>query len=350
MSLFETRAEANSTNQISVTPQDSSVENIPAVGITPPQILAQEAAEGRRGAAWRLLYQVMENDPRAIEAIAELPDDRLVQNLLECIALGTWAGKKFELPANLRTPLARTHLRTLFMLPAGIMATRSERVALATLQDKRIAVRETSMHILGLLGSQTAIPALIAALQDSSQSTRLEAIKALGKIHSPQAVSALLGALNGADEQQGSQIYLALVNQGGLAVPALIAGSQSKSTWTRWHAIRALGEIGDQQCMLSLVNGLNDADHAVAWMAAKGLVRYGVENVKPVLQLLINHQSTPWLVETTSYVLSQQSQAHTGLKPYLDPVIKQMHEPAFRAVTGMAAQKALDELESSSMW
>src|SRR6059058_2762134 len=38
----------------------------PPIGVTPPQILAQDAAAGRRGAAWRLLYWIMENDPRAV--------------------------------------------------------------------------------------------------------------------------------------------------------------------------------------------------------------------------------------------------------------------------------------------
>jgi hypothetical protein len=84
-------------------------------------------------------------------------------------------------------------------------------------------------------------------------------------------------------------------------------------------------------------------------MAAKGLAKYGIENVAPVLQLLISHQPTPWLVETTSYVLNQQSQVHPELKPHLDPVVKQMHEPAFRAVTCMAAQKAFDGLRSNRL-
>src|SRR5437899_89915 len=82
----------------------SSVDVQPPIGETPPQLLAQEAAEGRRGAAWRLLHQIMEGDPRAIAAVTSLDDDRLAQHLLEFIALGTWSGKPFVAPLSVRTP------------------------------------------------------------------------------------------------------------------------------------------------------------------------------------------------------------------------------------------------------
>ena len=53
----------------------------------------------------------MENDPRAVIAVSEMEDDRLAQNLLEFIALGTWAGKSFVVPVPLRSPHATTSLR-----------------------------------------------------------------------------------------------------------------------------------------------------------------------------------------------------------------------------------------------
>src|SRR5436305_13983271 len=90
----------------SVPPEQLITDLAPPIGITPPQILAQDAAAGKRGAAWRLLVWIMENDPRAIIAVSSLDDDRLAQNLLEFMALGTWAGKPFVVPVPLRSPLA----------------------------------------------------------------------------------------------------------------------------------------------------------------------------------------------------------------------------------------------------
>src|SRR5947207_15809434 len=86
--------------------EQASADVAPPVGVTPPQVLAQDAATGRRGAAWRLLYWIMEDDPRAIVAFSSLDDDRLAQHLLNFIAIGTCADKPFGIPRPLRSPHA----------------------------------------------------------------------------------------------------------------------------------------------------------------------------------------------------------------------------------------------------
>lgn len=320
------------------------VDVTPPVGVTPPQVLAQDAATGRRGAAWRLLYWVIENDPRAVVAIASLDDDRLAHHLLEFIAIGTWAGKPFVVPPPLRSAHARTRLRTLFLPGSGIDSTRAERVLMSTLSDKRPVVRETSAHILGIIGSASATHELIEALHDPVPAVRLQAVKALGRVGAAAAVPALLSTLRGADEQLGSQIFSALVQLGHAAVPALLEASNSSSAWMRWQCTRALGEIGDIRALPVLVQALHDNDHSVAWIGAKELVRFRKRSIVPVLRLLTATDLTPWLVETASYVLSNQYQHNPKLKPYLEPVIQQMHGVAYQVATPHVAQKALAQL------
>jgi hypothetical protein len=332
-----------------VSPEQPVADVAPPIGITPPQILAQDAAAGKRGAAWRLLVWIMENDPRAIIAVSSLDDDRLAQNLLEFIALGTWAGKPFVVPVPLRSALTRTRLRTLFLPGAGIDSIRAQRVAMSAARDKRPAVRETAIYILGLLESPVATPMLIQALNDQVPSVRLQAVKALGRVGNPEAVPVLLNALRGADEQLGSQIFSALVRLGRAAVPALLEASNSSSTWMRWQATRALGAIRDRRALPVLVGALSDADHSVAWMGAKGLTQFGRLCLEPVLQLLVKAEMTPWLVETASYVLSSQIRYDPKLKPYLEPVMERMHAQAFRVGTSQAAQKALAQLQADGM-
>jgi hypothetical protein len=330
-------------------PEQPQLEITPPVGVTPPPILAQEAASGRRGAAWRLLQLVMENDPRAVEAISSLDDDRLARNLLEYIALGTWDGKPFVAPPPLRSPYTRTRLRTLFVPPSGIDPSRGERVLHAALHDRRPAVRETAMHTLGLMGSRSAVPELIQALHDPVPSTREQAAKALGRSGSPEAVPTLLDALHNADEPQSNQIFKALVNLGHLAVPALLDASQSNSSWMRWQSVRALGEIHDSRALPVLVRALNDSDHGVAWMAAKSVAPFGRDCIAPVLHLLTTTAITPWLRETSAYVLSRQCQNHSELKPYLDPLLQQLHQSFYREGAGYAALKAQEQLEASRL-
>ena len=321
----------------------------PPVGITPPQILAQDAAAGRRGAAWRLMVWIMENDPRAIVAVSSLEDDRLAQNLLEFIAMGTWAGKPFVVPAPLRSSYTRTRLRTLFLPGAGIDSVRSRRVAMSAARDKRPAMRENAIYILGILESPVATPVLIEALNDPVPAVRMQAAKALGRIGDPAAIPALLSTLRGADEQLGSQIFSALVRLGRTAVPALIDASKSHSTWMRWQAMRALGAIRDRRTLPVLVNALTDKDHSVAWMGAKGLTQYGRAALEPVLQLLTRAEITPWLVETASYVLNNQIRYDAKLKPYLEPVLVRLHALGSRVGTSHVAQQALVQLMADGL-
>src|SRR5437016_6858084 len=187
--------------------ENSEIDVTPPVCVTPPQILAQDAAAGRRSAAWRLLYWIMENDPRAVIAVSSIEDDRLAHHLLEFIAIGTWAGKPFVVPRPLRSALARTKLRTLFLQGSGMDPARAQHVLLSGISDKRPGVRETAAHILGIFGSRTATRELIAALQDPVPAVRIQAVKALGRVGDPSAVPALLKALPGSDEQMGSQIF-----------------------------------------------------------------------------------------------------------------------------------------------
>ncbi len=332
-----------------VSPEQSPADVAPPVGDTPPQVLARDAAAGRRGAAWRLMLWIMENDPRAVVAVSSLDDDRLAENLLGFIATGTWAGKPFVVPIPLRTAHARTRLRTLFLPGSGIEYERAERVLLAHAQDKNPAMRETVAHLLGIIGSPSATSLLIDALSDAVPGVRLQAAKALGRVGDAEAVPVLLKALRGADEQMSSQIFASLVRLGSLAVPALIQKSKSSSAHIRWNCIRALGEIHDRRALPVLVEALQDNDHSVAWMAAKSLPQFGKASLKPVLELLIRAAMTPWLAETASYVLNSYARRDTEAKPILEPLMQRMRGTGFRVGTAVAAQRTLKELQTAGI-
>lgn len=321
----------------------------PPVGVTPPQVLARAASEGRRGAAWRLLHWIMEGDPRAYLAVSSLEDDRLAVYLLEFVAAGTWAGKPFVVPGPLRSPLARAQLRALFLAGSGMDAQRAERVLVAGLDDGRPAVRENAVHILGLLGSARAAEPLIKALKDPVMTVRMQAVKALGRIGKAEAVPALLGTLRASDEQFSGQVCDALVHIGPAGVPFLLKEINSPSTWIRWHCVRALGAICDYRALPSLVNALRDSDHSVAWLAAKGLARYGKWCVGPVLNLLATTETSAWLAETASYVLRDVYVHDQALKPYLEPVVRSMHDVAYNIGAPNAARKALAQLVSNGL-
>jgi len=324
-------------------------EITPPMGETPPQTLAELAAEGHRGAAWRLMVWILKNDPRAMIAVSSLNDDRLTRNLLEFIALGTWAGKPFVVPSPLRSPYARARLRTLFMPGAGMDSERVHAVLLGGMASPNSHIRENAAYILGLIGNQHDVAVLIDALHDVVSGVRLQAARALGRMHAVAAVPALLTALHSADEFVGTQIFQALVQIGVPAVPALIAECGSASAWTRWHCVRALGEINDNRAVPVLAQSLNDPDHGVAWMAAKELIQFGKLSVVPTLQVLMSADTSPWLAETGSYVLHQLYQRYSKLKPYLAPLVQEMQQSSFKIGTAFTAQKTLRRIENDKV-
>lgn len=330
-------------------PEPSVFDVTPPIGETPPDELARAAADGRRGAAWRLMLWILNNDPRAMMAVSSLDDDRLAQHLLEFMALGTWAGKPFDVPLSLRSPYARTRLRTLFVPGAGIPEERVKRVLVQALFDSRPQMRESAAYLYTIVGAPQDVPVLIEALNDSSYGVRYQAVKALGHIRSPEAIPALISALSNADEQLGSQIFRSLIEIGSVAVPALIELGNSSRAWLRWDRVRALGEIGDNRAITALALALNDPDHGVAWMAARELVHFGRLCVEPVLRVLMLKNTSPWLAETGSYTLHEISKEYPQLQSYLQPVINGMHGVAYNIATPLAARKALERLESSGI-
>ncbi|HET8910602.1 MAG TPA: HEAT repeat domain-containing protein [Ktedonobacteraceae bacterium] len=338
-------------DQLSATSAESVPEDVlPPIGITPPQILARDAARGSRGAAWRLLLAISKNEPQAVLAVSSTTDEQLVRNLVECIALGSWAGKSFTLPAQLRSAYARMRLRTLFLPGAGIDTNLALRVLTEVARDARPGMRGTAIYLLGMLGQRESLGILKNALKDPTPAVRMQAIDALGRLGDASAVPVLLQALHGADEHVGGHIFSSLVRLNHAAVPALVQECKTASSpWIRWSCMRALGEIRDRRSLLVLVNGLCDEDHSVAWMAAKCLVSMGRMSVAPVLTLLTAKETTPWLVETASYVLRSVSQREARYRPYLNALLEQMHEVGSRVVTPQVAFKILSELEEAGL-
>ena len=243
----------------------------PPVGTTPPETLAAQAAEGKRGAPWRLFHWIAEGNREAIEAVWSVRDPRLLTYFLEWLALGTWAGKPFTLPKDMRQPYFRTQVRTLFLPGPGPMERLARQVLVNGLHEQRSAVREVAAYLLGLLADPATAPDLIEALRDGKSEVRAQAAKALGRMHLVSACPALVAALNTHDEALASQVRQALLQVGSQAVPPLLEAVQSPDPWVRWHVLRTLGGLHDRRSMPALVEALADSDHAVAWMAAREL-------------------------------------------------------------------------------
>lgn len=314
----------------------------PPVGTTPPAALAALAAQGRRGAAWRLLHWIGEDNQEAIEAIRTFPGSRLLELLLGWLALGTWAGKPFQMPRAMRQPHFRTQVSTLFLPGAGTSEVQVKTVLRAGLHQPQAAVRATAAHLLGVVGDQAAAADLADALHDPTPAVRVQAAKALGRLRVPATASALVGALRYHDGALASQASQALLQLGAVAVPALVEAAPARDSWVRWHVLRVLGELHDLRGLRPLVDALADEDVAVAWMAARALIAMDTPVVEEALRLLLRAPDTPQLMETAGYVL--RAQTNPEMKALLEPVLQSMRQTDYRVAVPLAVDRALGQL------
>jgi len=282
---------------------------------------AVEALRAIGGAAVDALGACLtENDLAVQEAasaiLATIADERVLTPLLLALRSSDWIVRMHAAQALGRVKSADT-VEALIPL----------------LQDKVKAVREETATTLATIGD-AAIPCLVHALKHDDWLVRLHAVESLGKARSPLAVEPLLSVLFNdrdsavredavralgdiGDAQALDHLYVAMREPGlrtvavealgrignSCAVPVLIdvvtgatppeatrtaagCGEQwNEELITQGAAVRALGLIGDDRAIPSLVAALGPT-HTRA-EAAASLAKFG-SKVVPVLIPLLN--------------------------------------------------------------
>jgi HEAT repeat protein len=264
-----------------------------------------------------------ENDLAVQEAasaiLATVADERAITPLLLALKSNDWI-------VRMHAAQALGHVKSAETVEALI----------PLLQDKVKAVREESATALAAIGD-AAIPCLVQALKHDDWLVRLHAVESLGKARSSRAVEPLLSVLFNdrdsavredavralgeiGDAQAVDHLYVAMREPGlrtvavealgrighPCAVPVLIdvvtgnappeatrtaagCGDQwSEELITQGAAVRALGLIGDDRAIPSLVAALSPT-HTRA-EAAASLAKFG-SKVVPVLIPLLNNSS-----------------------------------------------------------
>ncbi len=162
-----------------------------------------------------------------------------------------------------------------------------ERLAALVRRESRTAIAAVS--ILGVIGSEQAVPTLLEAMMGEDRELRLTVVLALKAIGSEQAVPGLVTILRNKDNEDVLRRYAvwALEAIGSdLAVSALVEllpddhGSDlgSRIAW-------ALGKIGSKEAIAALLTALHDKDNKndLRQGAAWALGRAGSEQAVPAL-------------------------------------------------------------------
>jgi HEAT repeat protein len=214
----------------------------------------------------------------AVRALGNIKDDEAVEALIQIL--------------NEKNIITTPDLREDAAEELGKIASRRAVESLIkALEDQSSRLRWTAVKALGLISSDEAIEILIQKLKSEHLSYILESyILALGEIRNEKAIDPLLQVLN--DKKQLSEVRAkaagALGNIGkDTAVESLIKALEDQDPEVRAKAAEALGNTGKGTVVKPLIKALNDQDSTVIGNAVTALgVMDNIATITPLIEVL----------------------------------------------------------------
>jgi HEAT repeat protein len=154
------------------------------------------------------------------------------------------------------------------------------------LRDRRAWVRTDAAAALGAMGSDRAVPPLLAALGDPARDVRSAAAYSLGRLGALDAVEPLLAALE-ENRIPRAVVCSTLLEIGAEAVPRLLRVVDHPEPVERSTAVELVGLLGDAADGRLLVERLGDTSADVRAHAALALGRLGAADAAAAVRELL---------------------------------------------------------------
>ena len=146
-----------------------------------------------------------------------------------------------------------------------------------------------SAYLLGLRGHTEVISVLDEIIDLGDLGWKLLAVQALAALHDRRCGNPLVKALATGRGILHQEARRALCDLGHLAEEAWVEALHHSDGHIRWHAARALSQIGDPQAVGILAEGLHDPSHAVRWTTARVLASMDSPAIPCILHLVAHH-------------------------------------------------------------
>jgi len=159
-----------------------------------------------------------------------------------------------------------------------------------------------------------------------------------------QDVESLIGQLAARDGRVRQRCRRALVSLGYPAVPQLAEALRtSKSELVRWEAAKTLASRPEPAAMYALVDGLEDDDPDVAWVAAQGLRRHRMGAWIPLLSVFVKRGwNSDRMRRGAHYVLAHEREE--GLDDLLQAFVHALEPGMMNVLARFAASRLLQRL------
>jgi HEAT repeat protein len=319
-----------------------------AVPIPDGSTLVAGACAGDGQATDRLIKRLgspnKESQRVVAEAVRRTADPRLWRTLLEYLALGREGepaeGGVAQASASLGNRVAAIVGLFVDSDPHSVASRQS--VLLTALEDPCPEVRITAASLLGLQGDPRAAELLLEAVNSAAPAVGARAVDALGVLRLERSAAVLVDALRSDHEQLHHAATHALSGFGPGAVSALAGALRAPQEHVRWHAARALGQIGHPSAAEALATALSDPDSNVRYAAAEALAEIGGEAIPSFLERLTRHAASENVRQAARHMIN--SLHADELKARLQPLLDVLYAP------GAGAQVQIVAARLQQMW
>lgn len=278
------------------------------------------------------------------EAIHDLCEFAILQNLLYCFAMHRWnnrldCDRRSDPLASERIDLSIIEVFTLDKNKAEIPV--KETLLHQSMKDSQPRIKRAAAYIAGIRGDQEAIPILGEIIESGTKDWQLRAIKALAFLGNERCIPPLINALTSDNGLLHREARRALQSMGCRAEPAWVELLQHSDSHIRWEASRGLGEIGNAKAALILAEGLFDENYAVRWATADVLANLGESAVPATLTLLSRYPLDEKPRQAAYHALHGIS--NRTIQERIKSLIDALRDPAASVNVPVVAQRLLIE-------
>jgi HEAT repeat protein len=342
---------------------DPGVDFIPAKRLSAESKKLRSAAEGDLDSAVSVMSYLTSSirDLRTLmqTALHETGDEQIWRCLLTWLATGTWGDwtkgvSSPPQPLKWQEPVEGAGAHAIIEAFTSDYMDAERTLKQRVLQEALASVSTVQMAaacLLGLRGDEIAIPTLEKIISDATQvplkrrgpagDWSILAVEALAEINDPRCGPPLLCALAEGHGELHRAASRALRDLGDTATDSLIKALNHPDSHVRWHAARALGQIGNPRGIDTLVEGLHDDHPAVRWATASVLASLDAQAIPSILRALIRRPMTEPFRLAVYHALHAMPSHHTRL--YLQPLLEALQGPASSVQGPAIAQKMLAE-------
>jgi HEAT repeat protein len=224
-----------------------------------------------------------------------------------------------------------------------------DRLVEALGDDENAGRRNSSIEALMRIGEPAIAPIVARLRNERDVDVRLSLVNLLGDLRNPEGLHVLLQSLEGETDVNVSSATVASIGKyrDSSALPALIAIVRRDDLWLKFHAVEALGEIGDRAALPAILPLYAEKSLRKPVLEAVGkigdigtlsfLLKLLAEEEKlslPALRALIAiaRARKPRLVEQAERNLIQRKFRESFPKAKIDPLIQQLRGTSKRDV------------------